>query len=116
MKKGQKIEEKYNPETVIMNTWRRFSNLEEYKGSEAHNFQVYIEIQPREDDMYIIGGYKSDCFLLKYSIRHSSSTITAPQNLFKDKDFLGKVSMRFKEKEIKNYQSYDEFWEDIRQK
>jgi len=35
--------------------------------------------------------------------------------LLKDKDLLGKVSIRFKQKEIKNYQSYDEFWEDIKQ-
>jgi hypothetical protein len=113
MKKGQRMEKKYNPDIIITNTWKRFSVLDEYKGSDAHDFQVYIEIQPREDDMYVIGGYKRDCFLLKYSIRHSSSTITAPQNLLKDKDLLGKVSVRFKQKEIKNYQSYDEFWEDI---
>lgn len=113
MKKGQKIEEKYDPDIIIMKTWKQFSVFDEYKGSEAHDFQVYIEIQPREDDMYVIGGYRSNCFLLKYSIRNSSSTITAPQNLFKDKDLLGKVSVRFKKKEIKNYQSYDEFWEDI---
>ncbi len=68
MKKGQKMEEKYNPDTIIMNTWKQFSVLNEYKGSDAHDFQVYIEIQPREDDMYVIGGYKSNCFLLKYSI------------------------------------------------
>ena len=115
MKKAKKIEEKYNPDTIIMNTWKRLSVMDEYKGSEAHDFQVYIEIQPRKDDMYIIGGYKNDYFLLKYSIRQSSSTITAPQNLLKDKDLLGKVSIRFKQKEIKNYQSYDEFWEDIKQ-
>ena len=115
MKKGQKMEEKYNPDTIIMNTWKRLSVIDEYNGSEAHDFQVYIEIQPRKDDMYIIGGYKNDYFLLKYSIRQSSSTITAPQNLLKDKDLLGKVSIRFKQKEIKNYQSYDEFWEDIKQ-
>ena len=115
MKKAKKIEEKYNPDTIIMNTWKRLSVIDEYNGSEAHDFQVYIEIQPRKDDMYIIGGYKNDYFLLKYSIRQSSSTITAPQNLLKDKDLLGKVSIRFKQKEIKNYQSYDEFWEDIKQ-
>ena len=115
MKKGQKMEEKYNPDRIIMNTWKRLSVLDEYKGSEAHDFQVYIEIQQREDDKYVIGGYKNDCFLLKYSIKQSSSTITAPQNLLKDKDLLGKVSIKFKQKEIKNYQSYDEFWEDIQQ-
>jgi len=113
MNEGQKMEEKYNPDRIIMKTWKRLSVLDEYKGSEAHDFQVNIEIQPSDDDMYIIGGYKNDCFLLKYSIRQSSSTITAPQNLLKDKDLLGKVSIRFKQKEIKNYQSYDEFWEDI---
>jgi len=66
MKKGQKMEEKYNPDTIIMNTWKRLSVMDEYKGSEAHDFQVYIEIQPRKDDMYIIGGYKND--LLPFEI------------------------------------------------
>lgn len=46
MKKGQKMEEKYNPDRIIMNTWKRLSVLDEYKGSVAHDFQVYIEIQP----------------------------------------------------------------------
>ncbi len=115
MKEGQKMEEKYDPARIIKKTWKRLSVLDKYKGTEAHDFQVYIEIQQREDDKYVIGAYKNDCFLLKYSMRRSSSTITSPQNLLKDKDLLSKVSIRFKQQEIKNYQSYDEFWEDIQQ-
>lgn len=107
------MEEKYSPIRILRNTWRRFSKLNEYKESEAHDFQVYIEIKQSKDDMYIIGGYKSDCFLLKYSLRRSSSTITAQKNLCRDKDKLGKVNIKYKKKEIQDYQDYDEFWDDI---
>lgn len=107
------MEEKYDPDRIIKKTWRRFSVLDEYRGSEVHDFQVYIEVQQRGDDKYVIGGYKDNCFLLKYSMKRSSSTITSPQNLFKDRDLLGSVSIKFKRKEMRNYPSYDEFWEDI---
>ncbi len=107
------MEEKYNPIRILRNTWQRFSEQDEYKGSEAQDFQVYIEIIQSKDDMYIIGGYKSDCFLLKYSLRRSSSTITSPKNLFRDKEKLGKVRIKYKKKEIQNYQNYDEFWDDV---
>jgi len=107
------MEEKYNPISILRNTWQRFSKRDEYKESEAQDFQVYIEIIQSKDDMYIIGGYKSDCFLLKYSLRRSSSTITAQKNLFRDKEKLGKVSIKYKKEEIQNYQNYDEFWNDI---
>ncbi len=110
------MEDKYNPTLVLKNTLKRFSELDKYKGSEVHNFQIYIEIKDSEADKYIIGGYKSDCFLLKYSLRRSSSTITAPKNLFRDKDKLGKVDIKFKKEMIKSYQSYDEFWDDIKAK
>lgn len=108
------MEEKYNPNHVLKNTLERFTGLDEYKGSEVHDFQIYIEIKDSETDKYIIGGYKSDCFLLKYSLRRSSSTITAPKNLFRDKDKLGKVDIKFKKEMIKSYQNYDEFWDDIK--
>lgn len=108
------MEEKYSPDLIIMNTWRRFSVLNEYKGSEVHDFQVYIEIKESNNKMYIIGGHKNNFFLLKFTLRSSSTTITAPQNLFKDRDLLGKVYIEFKRKQIKSYQNYDEFWEDIK--
>ncbi len=108
------MEEKYNSIHVLKNTLKRFSELDEYKGSEVHDFQICIEIKESDADMYIIGGYKSDCFLLKYSLRRSSSTITAPKNLFRDKDKLGKVDIKFKKEIIRSYQNYDEFWDDIK--
>ena len=107
------MEEKYNPIHVLKNTLKRFTELDEYKRGEVHDFQIYIEIKDSKADKYIIGGYKSDCFLLKYSLRRSSSTITAPKNLFRDKDKLGKVVIKFKKEMIKSYQNYDEFWDDI---
>jgi len=107
------MEGKYDPARILRNTWQRFSKQDECKESEAQDFQVYIEIKQSKKDMYIIGGYKSDCFLLKYSLRRSSSTITAPKNLFRDKDKLGEVQILYKKKEIQHYQDYDEFWDDI---
>lgn len=107
------MEGNYDPKRILMNTFQRFSAMDEYRGSEIHDYQIYIEIKGSEDDRYIIGGYKKDCFLLKYSLRRSSSTITAPKNLYRDRDKLGKVEIKFKKKNMKNYQSYDEFLEDI---
>jgi hypothetical protein len=106
--------EKYNPDHIIRNTWRQFSFLDEYKDSEVHDFQVYIDIKESDKEMYIIGGYENNFFLLKFTLRSSSTTITSPKNLFKDKDLLGKVHIEFKKKQIKSYQNYDEFWEDIK--
>ena len=108
------MEEKYNPIHVLKNTLKRFSEQDRYRRSEVHDFQIYIDIKDSEADKYIIGGYKSDCFLLKYSLRRSSSTITAPKNLFRDKDKLGKVDIKFKKEMIKSYLNYDEFWDDIK--
>jgi hypothetical protein len=107
--------EKYNPDHIIMNTWGRFSGLDEYKDSEAHDFKVYIEIKESDKEMYVMGGYKNNFFLLKDTLRTSKTTITSPKNLFKDKDLLGRVHVEFRKKQIKSYQSYDEFWEDIKQ-
>ena len=114
-KGSQEVEEKYSPDCIIRNTWRRFSMLPEYKGSEAHDFQVYIEIKESHKDMYIIGGHKNNFFLLKFKLKSSATTIMSPKNLFKDKDLLGKAYVEFKKKQIRCYQNYDEFWEDIKQ-
>jgi hypothetical protein len=107
--------EKYNPDHIIRNTWSRFSGLEEYRDSEAHDFKVYIEIKKGSSEKYIIGGHENNFFLLKFTLRKTESTITSPMNLFKDKYLLGKVDVEFRGKQVKSYQNYDEFWEDIKQ-
>jgi hypothetical protein len=107
------MEEKYSPDHIITKTWRRFFMLNDYKGSEAHDFKVYIEIKESSGERYIIGGPENNVFVLKFTLKSTETTITSPKNLFNDKDLLGKVDVEFKGRQVKSYQNYDEFWQHI---
>ena len=124
IKRG-KMEEKYDSETIHLYAGMYiipiiFSDLFEQAIviSEVfyEKFAVSIEIKGTDKEGYIImPGPKGTAMLLKGSFEEGTTRIITDQKaLYNDRDLLGKVTAYYDRKIVKEFPSYDEFWETIK--
>jgi len=112
------MEEKYDPKEMLRLVWSKFSTT--IRGS-IDDYSVCIEIKNSNNECYFICSRPNNPIKL---LRGKCKTMHGlEQNfeiLFNDKDFLGRIHLRFRNKPINikgkpvgPFQTYDVFWEYI---
>jgi len=111
------MEEKYNPFQVASHVWGKFWALPGHQISSIEDYSAFIEIKKTEKECYLIRpskqGYlwKGNLFGTKWRL------IPDLEELFENKDLLGTVHIRFRDKPIKindntlePFPNYEFFW------
>ncbi len=100
---------KYNPEQILLHAHRKRWGQPDYKIDNHHEYQVLIEIKDEDNGYY--GITHINLSRLESLNSRPGNIKDDPQTLKNDKDKLGKVFIRWKEKEIDKYDTLDEFWD-----
>jgi L-rhamnose mutarotase len=116
-----KVEDQYNPVYVISNVWGKFRALLEHQNSQVEDYSIFIETKQSENEGYLI-KYGNDAFLWRGTISGTRwRVIQEPEELYENRNFLGKVHIKFKGKKIKMgneslgpFPSYNMFWNYIK--
>lgn len=98
------MEDKYNPIKIHGQAWFKVYN----PGENLQPDEVTVVIECRRKPDYVIPGkgpFKLALWIKKDIIRE----IFDEEALYKDKDLLGKVSVRYRNKEI-TWNSFEDFW------
>ena len=117
MKKGEKMEDKYSPLHVASHIWIKFWGLPGHQSTSVEDYSVFIEIKQTENECYLIKPSKHG-YLWKGTLTGTKwKLITDFEELYKKKDLLKSVRVRFKEEPVKindkilePFPNYDFFW------
>lgn len=109
--------EKYDPLHIVSHVWRSFDTLPEHENSKIEDYSIYIEIEKSKNECYLVKAGE-DAFLWKGVYGETTwEAIKDEEELYKKRDLLGSVHIRFKEKPIEinerlldPFPDYDFFW------
>ncbi len=94
------MKERYNPIHLACHVWAKFYALPKHKNSKIEDYSIYIEINNGKKECYLVQGGE-DAFLWKGAYARTSwEPIKDEEELYKKKDLLGSVHVRFKDKPI----------------
>ena len=111
------MEEKYDPFHIISHVWAKFRVLPEHREAKIEDYSIFIENKFAEKESYII-KVDEDNFLWKRDYPGATwSVVTDPEELYDKRNFLGAVTLTFKDERIKfdnkilgPFPNYDLFW------
>ncbi|MDH4218481.1 MAG: hypothetical protein OEW69_08665 [Nitrospirota bacterium] len=111
------MEDKYDLLQIVSRVWARFYTLPEHKNSKIEEYSIFIEIKNSNDECYLINAREED-FLWKGMLSGITwQVIMDEEELYKKRDLLGFVHVRFRDKPIKinnkildPFPNYDFFW------
>lgn len=116
------MNEQFDVEHILMNTHNRFLMQPGYEDTRPYQYQVYVEIKGKEDQFYVIrADQDSPAKLWKISGRAREDNflegelIEDPGTLAIESADLGSVFVKFDNQVVKEYENYDDFWEDVGQ-
>ncbi len=113
------MEEKYDPLLIISHVFGKLFALSGHQKSSINNYSIFIEIKESKNECYQIKIRKNiDDILCKGQCSGTSwRVIKNHEVLSKNKDFLGTVHIRFRNRQIKinnrilePFPDYDSFW------
>lgn len=111
------MEEKYDPLQVVSHVWGKFWTLPDHQNSKIEDYSVFIEIRQSEKECYQIRASKNGTLWMGTCAGTAWRYIKDEEELYKKRDFLGAVHVRFKDKpiEINNkllepFPNYIFFW------
>ncbi len=114
------MDEQYDIERILMNTHNRFLMQPGYEDTRPFQYQIYFQFSSRTDEFYVVSADQDAKAELWKISDHSldndfleGELIEDPDILAVDSPELGKVFIKFKNQIIKEYEDYDEFWEDV---
>lgn len=117
------MEDKYNPIKIYDNTAKRLYNLIKpgemawtYDNKIISKFHITIKIKDAESQCYRIEmSEKGHTILTVGSLDSGYGQIVKNHEEFADKkDKLGEVEVRYEDKPLKEYPTYEEFWQTIK--
>ena len=115
--KEDDMEEKYSPLQVASRVWGKFWAFPEHNPSRIEDYSVYIQIKQSGNEFYMIRVTKSGFLWKGFKSGTSWRLIQDEEELFKNKDILGAVHVRFRElpimindKELEPFPNYNFFW------
>lgn len=95
------MEEKYDPLHIVSHVWAKFYTLPEHKNSKIEDYSIFIEIDNNKNECYLIKA-REDTFLWKGPCAGTNwDAIKDEEELYKKRDILGAVHVRFRDKLIK---------------
>jgi hypothetical protein len=111
------MEEKYSPLHIVNHVWGKFFALPEQRECKIEEYSVFIEIKYSKKECFLIKAGK-DGFLWRGICSGTSwRAIKDAGELYDKRDFLGSVSIRFRNNPIKienkildSFPNYDLFW------
>lgn len=115
------MKEKYDPKMILSHMCGKFFGIKGHENVTINDYSIFIEIKNLENQCYRIGS-TNNCPALHIGYCRSTSwtEIRDHEILFKNKDQLGRVHIRFKNKPIKingqsieSFEAYDSFWDFI---
>ena len=111
------MEEKYDPLQLVSHVWGKFWALPEHQGSQIEDYSIFIEIKYSKNECYQIRATKNGTLWKGTCAGTDWRSIKDEEELYKKRDFLGAVHVRFRNKLIKihnkmidPFQNYDFFW------
>jgi hypothetical protein len=114
------MDEQYDIERILMNTQNRFLMQPGYEDTRPDEYQIYFQFSGRPDRFYMVSADQDSKAELWKISDHSlendfleGELVNNPDILAIDSPDLGKVYIKFKNQIIKEYESYDDFWEDV---
>jgi hypothetical protein len=96
-----KMEEKYDPLQVVSHIWGKFWPLPEHQNSQVEDYSISIEIRYSKNECYQIRATKNGTLWKGECSGTSWRAIKDEEELYKKRDFLGAVHVRFRGKLIK---------------
>jgi hypothetical protein len=116
------MENKYDPTEMLRNVWGKFFSEAEQQNSTIYDYSIFIEVKNNGHLCYQVTAIKNKPVGLYKGHLKSSSWRELKDHgmLSKDKKFLGRVHVRFKDRPIKiggefikPFPNYDTFWKFI---
>jgi len=95
------MEEKYDPLQVVSHVWGKFWALPEHQDSQIEDYSIFIEIKYSKNECYQIRATKNGTLWKGTCAGTDWRSIKDEEELYKKRDFLGAVHVRFRNKLIK---------------
>jgi hypothetical protein len=112
-----KMEEKYDPLHVVSHVWAKFYTLPEHKNSKIEDYSIFIEIKYSKNECYHIRASENGTLWKGTCAGTSWRSVKDEEELYKKREFLGAVHVRFRNKLIEindkvvdPFPNYDFFW------
>jgi hypothetical protein len=95
------MEEKYDPLQIVSHVWGKFWALPEHQHSQIEDYSIFIEIRYTKNECYQIRATKNGTLWKGTCAGTSWRHIKDEEELYKKRDFLGAIQVRFRDKPIK---------------
>ena len=109
-------------EHILMSTYNRYLMQPGYEDTRPYQYQVFFQINGYSDRFYVVRSDQDTPARLWKINGHNlmknildGEIIKDPVKLAIERPNLGKVFIKFDNKLIKEYNNFDEFWEDVGQ-
>jgi hypothetical protein len=111
------MEEKYSPLHVVSQVWGKFWWIPEHQGSRVEDYSIFIGDKQDENECYLIRASKSGCLWKGIRFGKSWMSINDEEELYRKREFLGEVHIKFRNNPIKMsdkvlepFPNYNLFW------
>ncbi len=111
------MEDKYDPLHVVSHVWAKFYTVPEHKNSKIEEYSIFIEIKYSKNECYQIQAAKNGTLWKGTCAGTDWRSVEDEEELYKKRDFLGAVHVRFRNKLIKinnkvvdPFPNYNFFW------
>jgi len=109
------MEEKYDPKIILRRVYGKYLSQPGRENSGSHEYQISIQIKGVPNECYFIKAkkdkpgqlWRGPCYWGSLTFIKDD---VASDALYDDRQALGKTNVIFKEKSLKQFQSYEEFW------
>jgi hypothetical protein len=96
-----KMEEKYDPLQLVSHVWGKFWAFPEHQDSQIEDYSIFIEIRYSKKEYYQIRATKNGTLWKGTDSGTTWRHVKDEEELYKKRDFLGAVHVRFRDKPIK---------------
>jgi len=112
------MQDKYNPLHVASHVWGKFFTLSGHQNSSVEDYSVCIEIKGSENECYLINPTATGYLWKGTCSRDIWRVVEDTEELYKKRDLLGAVHIRFRDEPIKiedkvlePFPNYALFWD-----
>jgi hypothetical protein len=111
------MEEKYDPLQIVSHVWGKFWALPGHRDSQIEDYSIFIEIRYSKNECYQIRATKNGTLWKGTEPGTTWKAVKDEEELYKKRDFLGAVHVRFRDRPIKMnnkiidpFPNYTFFW------
>jgi hypothetical protein len=115
------LEEKYDPLQIVSRVWSKFRALPDHRDSKIEDYAIFIEIKNSQKEYYQIRAAKNGFLWRGTESGQTWRSVEDEEELFRARDSLGAVLVRFRERPIKikgkildPFPNYTFFWNYIK--